>query len=81
MTGLPQEILKTFDALPDSEQLEVGLAILKRLIHYDFPPLDDEDLALNAEELFLELDQQESDHEWSCSRRRLACGSGLCCQR
>lgn len=60
MTAITQEILKTFDELPDSDQIEVALAILKRIIHFDFPPLDDEDLVLNAEELFLELDQQES---------------------
>jgi len=61
MTAITQEILKTFDELPDSDQIEVALAILKRIIHFDFSPLDDEDLVLNAEELFLELDQQESE--------------------
>jgi hypothetical protein len=63
MTAIAQEILKNFDELPDSDQVQVALAILKRLMHFDFSPLDDEDLALNAEELFLELDRQESDHE------------------
>jgi hypothetical protein len=63
MTATTQEILKTFDELPDSDQIEVALAILKRLIHFDFSPLDDDDLVLNAEELFLGLDQQELDHE------------------
>lgn len=63
MTALSQEILKTFDELPNSAQLEVALAILKRLIHFDFPPLEEEDLVLNAEELFLELDRQESNYE------------------
>jgi len=63
MTAIAQEILKNFDELPDSDQVEVALAILKRLMHFDFSPLDDEDLVLNAEELFLELDRQESDHE------------------
>lgn len=63
MTAITQEILKTFDELPDSDQIEVALAILKRLIHFDFSPLDDDDLVLNAEELFSGLDQQELDHE------------------
>jgi hypothetical protein len=36
---------------------------LKRVIQLDFPPLSDEDLVWNAEELFLELDKQESDYE------------------
>lgn len=63
MTALAQEILNTFNRLADAEQLEVGLEILRRLVHFDFPPLTDEDLILNAEELFLALDQQEIDYE------------------
>lgn len=63
MMTLVQEILNHFDQLPSTEQLEIGRAILKRLINFDFPPLTDEDLALNAEELFLTLDQQELDQQ------------------
>ena len=63
MTALAQEILKNFDRLPDTEQLEIALEILRRIINFDFLPLTDEDLTLNAEELFLALDQQEPDHE------------------
>jgi hypothetical protein len=60
MTALAQEILNSFDKLPDVEQLEIALEILKRLVNFDFPPLTDEDLALNAKELFLVLDHQET---------------------
>jgi hypothetical protein len=60
MTALAQEILNSFDKLPDTEQLEIALEILKRLVNFDFPPLTDEDLVLNAEELFLILDHQET---------------------
>jgi len=63
MSALAQEILESFDKLPDTEQLEIALEILRRLVNVDFPPLTDEDLALNAEELFLALDQQEVDYE------------------
>jgi hypothetical protein len=63
MSALAQEILKSFDKLPDTEQLEIAMEILRRLVNFDFPPLTDEDLALNAEELFLALDQQEADYE------------------
>ena len=63
MTALAEEILKNFDRLPNTEQLEIALEILRRLVNFDFPPLTDEDLALNAEELFLALDQQEADYE------------------
>ncbi|NEP12613.1 MAG: hypothetical protein F6K14_20875 [Symploca sp. SIO2C1] len=63
MTVVAEEILRTFDALPNVEQLEIALEILRRLANFDFPPLIDEDLVLNAEELFLALDQQEADDE------------------
>ena len=63
MTASAQELIKTFDGLSESEQLEVAHEILRRLVSFDFPSLTDEDLVLSAEELFLILDQQEADHE------------------
>ncbi len=63
MTALAQEILNTFDTLPNTEQLEIARAILRRLVNFDLAPLTDEDLVLNAEELFLALDKQEADYE------------------
>lgn len=65
MTALAQEILCSFDQLPTTEQLEIASKILRRLVNFDFPPLTDEDLVLNAEELFLALDQQEAGYEQS----------------
>ena len=62
MTAVTKEILNTFDRLPDTEQLEIALEILKRLAQADFPPLTDEDLTLSAENLFLALEQQEADY-------------------
>ncbi|MBW4551883.1 MAG: hypothetical protein KME35_12350 [Aphanocapsa sp. GSE-SYN-MK-11-07L] len=63
MTALAEEILNTFDQLPDTEQLEIAVQILRRLVHFDFPPLTDEDLTFNAEELFLALEQEEADDQ------------------
>jgi len=63
MTALVQELLNTFDRLTDSERLELVLEILKRTVDLDFPPLSDDDLVLNAEEIFLELDEQEAVSE------------------
>ncbi|EDZ93339.1 hypothetical protein AmaxDRAFT_3854 [Limnospira maxima CS-328] len=71
MNTLAQEILKNFDDLPTTEQQAILLRrrfanaaeILKRVINFDVPPLTDEDLVLNAEELFLALDEQEADYE------------------
>lgn len=58
-----QELLNGFDRLTDSERLDLAVEILRRTAYLDFPPLSDDDLALNAEELFLALDEQESLHE------------------
>lgn len=63
MSALVQELLKTFDRLSDSERLELVGEILKRTVDIDFPPLSDEDLVLNAEGIFLELDKQEDLHD------------------
>lgn len=63
MTTSVQELLSNFDRLPESERLDAALEILKRVIQLDFPPLSDEALVLNAEAIFLELDQQEAAYE------------------
>jgi hypothetical protein len=63
MNTLAQEILKNFDNLPNTEQKAIAIEILKRVIDFDVLPLTDEDLVLNAEELFLALDEQEANYE------------------
>ena len=63
MNTLAEQLLKNFDDLPDTEQHTIAVAILKRIINFDVPPLTDEDLVLNAEEIFLALDEQEADDE------------------
>ena len=63
MTILVEELLNTFEQLTDSERLDLVLEILKRTVDLDFPPLSDDDLVLNAEGLFLELDEEESVYE------------------
>jgi hypothetical protein len=63
MTAPVEELLSTFDRLPESEKLEIALEILKRVSHLDFPYLSNEELVWNAEELFLELDRQEAFYE------------------
>lgn len=63
MTTAVQELLNTFERLTDSERLDLVSEILKRTADLDFPPLSDEDLVLNAEGLFLELDGQEAVYE------------------
>lgn len=63
MTILVEELLNTFERLTDSERLHLVVEILKRTVYLDFPPLSDDDLVLNAEGLFLELDEEESVYE------------------
>jgi len=63
MTALIHELVTTFDRLTDAERLELVSEILKRTVDLDFPPLPDEALVLNAEEIFLELDEQEALNE------------------
>lgn len=63
MNALVKELLNTFDRLTDTERRELVLEILKRTVDLEFPPLSDEDLVLNAEGLFLELDEQEAMYE------------------
>jgi hypothetical protein len=63
MNTAVQHVLESFDRLPDSDKQQVAAEIIRRLAHIDFPPLSDQDLVLSAEELFLELDRQESEHE------------------
>lgn len=63
MTALVKELLDTFDRLTESERLDLVVEILKRTVYLDFPSLSDEDLVLNAEELFLELDDREAMYD------------------
>jgi hypothetical protein len=60
MTTATQHLLDSFDLLSAAEQQAVACEILRRIRDVDFPPLSDEELVLNAEALFLELDRQEA---------------------
>lgn len=60
MNESTKQILKSFDQLPESEKLQLAYEIIRRTVRLDLPPLTDEELILNAEEIFLELDKRES---------------------
>lgn len=60
MTTDVKEILNTFDLLPDNDKKDLASEILRRTVHFDFPPLTDEELIQSAEKLFLDLDRRES---------------------
>lgn len=59
MSTTTREILESFDHLAEDEKREVASEILRRTIELELPPLTDDELVLNAEALFLELDQRE----------------------
>ena len=60
MTQTAQDIISKFDHLPMSEQKEITKIILRRSLEIETPVLSDDELILNAEELFLELDRLEA---------------------
>ncbi len=60
MTTAVQHLLKSFDLLSEVEKREVVAELLRRSQHLDRSPLSDEELVLNAETLFLELDRREA---------------------
>ena len=55
-----QDFLQSFDSLSESKKKELASEILRLSVKFDLPPLFDEELVANAEELFLELDRRES---------------------
>jgi hypothetical protein len=66
MTSSVQQLLHSFDLLPEADQRELAWEILRRTVNFDLPPLSDEELVLSAEALFLELDGREAQpHEQS----------------
>ena len=65
MTAVVQDLLNTFNSLTHVERLDLLSEILRRSADLEFLPLADEDLIMNAEDIFLTLDQEELDDEQS----------------
>ena len=63
MSTTVEDILDSFEHLSEAEKRELVSEILRRTTAMSFPPLTDEELILNAEALFLELDQQEVEND------------------
>jgi hypothetical protein len=55
-----EQVISSFEALPAVEQREVMAELLRKVAHWDTPPLIDEDLIVLADEAFLELDRREA---------------------
>lgn len=67
-----QQIIDSFERLPESEKLKVTYEILRRSTRLEIPPLTDEELIAAAEDLFLALDAKEAKHGASEPERDLA---------
>ena len=63
MTKSVEQLLKTFDQLSEEEKRELASEIIKRSISLDLPELSDDSLLLAADQVFLQLDKEESVHE------------------
>jgi hypothetical protein len=61
MTRTVQQLLDTFDGLPEPEQREVASEILRRFGRVAVDPISNDELILSAENLFLEIDQLEGN--------------------
>jgi hypothetical protein len=60
MTASVQQLLNSFDALPDNEKREAAVAVLQRILR-DVPgDLPEDSLVAAADVLFLELDAIEA---------------------
>jgi len=68
MSTNAQQLLASFDALPEAAKFEVAIEILRRTKEFEFPPLTDDELVANAEAIFLEFDQREMNDERPESR-------------
>lgn len=68
MISTAQELLNQYAELPLSEKKKAAAMILKESLDIETPSLDDDDLILNAEEIFLELDKLEEENGKSESR-------------
>ena len=63
MTRSVEELLNSFEQLPEAEKRELASEIIKRSLALDLPELSDESLILAADQIFLQLDKEESIHD------------------
>ncbi|MBW4517369.1 MAG: hypothetical protein KME11_19360 [Timaviella obliquedivisa GSE-PSE-MK23-08B] len=61
MNGTSQQVLDSFERLPEVEKQQVAIEILRRTLSVEVPPLSEETLTLSAEAVFLSLDEAESE--------------------
>ena len=62
MTKPVEDLLESFERLPDEAKREAASEIIRRAVQFSLPPLEDEALVQAAGNVFLELDRRESQH-------------------
>ncbi len=63
MTKSVEQLVKSFELLPDEEKQQAALEIIRRSLSLNLPVLSDDSFVLAAEQTFLQLDKEESLHE------------------
>jgi hypothetical protein len=57
-----ETLLESFERLPQDAKIEAASEILKRSMKLDLPPLTEEFLLQIADSVFVQLDEEESQH-------------------
>ena len=63
MTRSVEELLNSFEKLPEAEKRELASEIIKRSLTLDLPEISDDSMLAAADQIFLQLDNEESTHE------------------
>jgi hypothetical protein len=63
VNNLSQQLLESFDRLPEEEKQKVAAEILRRSINAAITSPTDEELTFSAEALFLSLDEWENEQK------------------
>lgn len=60
MTRAAQQLIQSFESLPEEDQREVLVELLRFPIEADYTSLSDEELLSSADQIFLEYDEREA---------------------
>jgi hypothetical protein len=63
MTRSVEELLNSFEKLREAEKRELASEIIKRSLTLDLPELSDDSLLAAADQIFFQLDKEESIRE------------------
>ena len=61
MTRSVEELLNSFEKLPEAQKRELASEIIKRSLAFDLPQLSDDSLLFAADQVFLQLDKLDKD--------------------